>query len=396
VNEKKLIFCLLLSLSINEGRAELLEKSSELHEVQADIDVAKQNMRRIELKKTDLQNQLAEVEKRYGEIAASLKTLQAQIEQTRQNLGKNQQDRIIFRREIDKQSKELAVQIKSAYTMGQRDKLKILLNQQDPVLSSRMMLYYNYINKVRLKKLSDLKLAIQFQGRLDQQKDTETKRLEQSLEQKQAEQVDFDAVKQQRSELLQQLLRDFSSRQHQLADLKESEHKLKGLISSLQDEKNALSNKPVEPIEEPAKPVPETPQIDSNFAALQGQLAWPVTGSVHKFGSARAEGLWDGVLINAEEGTEVKAVAAGKVAYSGPFQGYGSLIIIDHGQGYMTVHGFNQSLYKREGDVIAAGDVIASVGKSGGRKQSGLYFAIRKQGLPIDPLGWCIKKSNAK
>jgi len=397
VNEKKLIFCLLLSLSVNEGRAELLEKSSELHEVQADIDVAKQNMRRIELKKADLQNQLAEVEKRYGEIAASLKTLQAQIEQTRQNLGKNQQDRITYRREIDKQSKELAVQIKSAYAMGQRDKLKILLNQQDPVLSSRMMLYYNYINKTRLKKLRDIKLAIQFQGRLDQQKDTETKRLEQSLEQKQVEQVVLDDVKQQRSVLLSQLLRDFSSRQHQLADLKESENKLKGLISSLQDEKNALTDTPtVEPTKETVKPEPEKPQIDSNFAALQGQLAWPVIGSVHKFGSARAEGLWDGVLINAEEGTEVKAVAAGKVAYSGPFQGYGSLIIIDHGQGYMTVHGFNQSLYKREGDVIAAGDVIASVGKSGGRKQSGLYFAIRKQGMPIDPLGWCIKKSNAK
>ena len=398
MNEKKLIFCLLLSFSVNEGRAELLDKSSELSDVRADIEVAQENMQRIELKKAALQNQLAEVEKRYGEIASSLKTLQAQIEQTRQNLGKNQQDRIIYRREIDKQSKQMALQIKSAYAMGQRDKLKILLNQQDPVLSSRMMLYYNYINKARLKKLSDLKLAIQFQGRLDQQKDTETKRLEQSLEQKQVEQVDFDEVKQQRSALLQQLLRDFSSRQHQLADLKESENKLRVLISNLQDEKNALTDTPttVEPTKETVKPEPEMPQIDSNFAALQGQLAWPVTGTVHKFGSARAEGLWDGVLINAEEGTEVKAVAAGKVAYSGLFQGYGSLIIIDHGQGYMTVHGFNQSLYKRDGDVIAAGDVIASVGKSGGRKKSGLYFAIRKQGMPIDPLGWCVKKSTAK
>jgi murein hydrolase activator len=393
VKGKKLIFCILLSLSVNEGRAGLLEKSSELNEVQENIDVAKQNMQRIELKKADLQNQLAEVEKRYGETAAILKTLQAQIEQARQNLGKNQQDRIIYQQEIDRQCKELATQIKSAYTMGQQEKLKIMLNQQDPVLSSRMMLYYNYINKARLKKLSDIKLAIQYQGRLDQQKDTETRLLTESLEQKQAKQVVLNDVKKQRNVLLRQLLRDFSSRQQQLADLKESETKLKGLLTTLQDEKVALTAKPVEPVKEAVKPEVNMPQTDIDFTTLQGQLAWPVNGSVHKFGSARAGGTWDGVLINASEGTEVKAVANGKVAYSGPFQGYGSLIIIDHGQGYMTVHGFNQSLYKREGDVIAAGDVIASVGKSGGRKQSGLYFAIRKQGMPIDPLVWCVKQT---
>ena len=397
MNERKLIFCLLLSLSITEGRAELLEKSSELNQVQMNIDVAKQAMQRIELKKIALQNRLAEVEKRYGEIAASLKTLQVQIEQARQNLGKNQQDRLMYQQEIDKQSKELAAQIKAAYAMGRKEKLKIMLNQQDPVLSSRMMLYYNYLNKARLKKLSDIKLAISHQGQLDKQKDTETKRLEQSLEQKQAEQVVLKDVKKQRSVLLRQMLRDFSSRQQQLKDLKESENKLKGLISSLQNEKDALATTPPNvPAKEVAKSVPTAPQIDSDFPSLKSQLPWPVNGLVHKFGSARAEGIWDGVLISAREGVEVKAVAKGKVAYANPLQGYGSLIIIDHGQGYMTVHGFNQSLYKRVGDLVEAGDVIASVGKSGGRKASGLYFAIRKQGLPIDPLEWCVKQNTSK
>jgi septal ring factor EnvC (AmiA/AmiB activator) len=258
------------------------------------------------------------------------------------------------------------------------------------------MIYYNYLNKSRLKRLNDIKTIIQRQGQLDQQKDTETERLEKTLEQKQAEQVIFNDVKKQRSVLLRQLLRDFSSRQHQLADLKESENKLKGLIISLQDEKNALTAAPVEQIKETAKPAPDTPQIDSDFSSLKGNLPWPVNGTVHKFGSAQAEGLWDGVLINASEGIEVKAVAKGKVAYADPLQGYGSLIIIDHGQGYMTVHGFNQSLYKKIGDWVEAGDVIASVGKSGGRKQSGLYFAIRKQGMPIDPLEWCTKQTTIK
>ncbi|MEI6707036.1 MAG: peptidoglycan DD-metalloendopeptidase family protein [Methylococcales bacterium] len=390
MNKKKLVFSFLLSLSltlVNEGRAGLFDKSDEQNKAQ--IDVAEQHSQSIELKKTDLQKQLADVEKRYGETAASLKTLQEQIEQARQNLGKNQQDRIAYQKEIDKDSKELAEQIKAAYTMGQKEKLKIMLNQQDPVLSSRMMLYYNYINKARLKKLNEIRVAIKNQGQLDQQRETETKRLEQSLEQKQVTQDVLDKARMLRSVLLRQLLRDFSSRQQQLIDLKESENKLKSLITTLQDEKTTPPDAP----KEVTKSVPDVAQIDSDFEALKGKLPWPVNGAVRKFGSARSEGIWDGVLINANEGIDVKAVAKGKVAYAGLFQGYGSLIIIDHGLGYMTVHGFNQSLYKHEGDVVDVGDVIASVGKSGGRKQSGLYFAIRKQGMPIDPLSWCVKQS---
>jgi len=391
VNKKKRIFGFLLSLlliSINEGRAGLFDKSDEPNKAQA--DVTEQHSQGIELRKIDLQKQLADVEKRYGETAAALKTLQEQIEQARQNLGKNQQDRIAYQKEIDKDSKELAEQIKAAYTMGQKEKLKIMLNQQDPVLSSRMMLYYNYINKARLKKLNDIRVAIKQQGQLDQQRETETKRLEQSLEQKQATQDVLDKARMLRSVLLRQLLRDFSSRQQQLVDLKESENKLKSLITTLQDEK---ATAPDAPTKELTKPTPNVVQVDSDFEALKSKLPWPVNGTVRKFGSARSGGIWDGVLINANEGVDVKAVAKGKVAYAGLFQGYGSLIIIDHGLGYMTVHGFNQSLYKHEGDVVEAGDVIASVGKSGGRKQSGLYFAIRKQGMPIDPLGWCVKQS---
>ncbi len=379
-------FFLLSLLWVNDGQAELFEKTSEANENQPEIDAARQD---IELRKADLQKRLAEVEKRYGEVAAALKVLQEQIEQAQKNLGKNQQDRQAYQKEIDKHNKELSAQVKAAYAMGKKEKLKILLNQQDPVLSSRMMLYYNYMNRARLKRLDDINEAIKHKGQLDQQKETDTLLLEKSLERKQVEQVELDVVKKQRTDLLKQLMRDFSSRKQQLSDLKESENKLKGLISSLQGEKNA-STIPAEVI---AQPVIDESQANSDFSALQGQLPLPVNGSIRKFGIARAKGIWDGVLISASEGSEVRAVAKGKVAYADLLQGYGSLIIIDHGQGYMTVHGFNQSLYKHVGDSIAAGEVIASVGKSGGRKQSGLYFGIRKQGMPIDPLSWFVKQS---
>jgi septal ring factor EnvC (AmiA/AmiB activator) len=133
-------------------------------------------------------------------------------------------------------------------------------------------------------------------------------------------------------------------------------------------------------------------ELKTDFSTLKGKLPWPVRGRLaQRFGSSRAEGKWDGVLINANEGMEIKAVTRGKIVYAEWLRGYGLLTIIDHGQGYMTIYAFNQSLYKRMGDSVEAGDVIASVGQSGGRTQAGLYFGIRNKGVPVDPLEWCQK-----
>ncbi|MDP3589074.1 MAG: peptidase M23, partial [Methylobacter sp.] len=146
---KKLVFCFLLSVFVHEGRAEVPEKNEQLNEVQSDITAASQNMQRIQLQKNTLNTQLGEVEKLYGRTAALLRTLQVQVEQKRQNLTKIRQEKQDLQAEVAKESKELAGQIKAAYAMGQKEKLKLLLNQQDPALSSRMLVYYNYLNKAR-------------------------------------------------------------------------------------------------------------------------------------------------------------------------------------------------------------------------------------------------------
>jgi len=131
-------------------------------------------------------------------------------------------------------------------------------------------------------------------------------------------------------------------------------------------------------------------EFKGDFTTLKGSLPWPVKGRLaQSFGSPRADSRWDGVLIEANEGTDIKAVTEGKVVYAEWKMGYGMLLIIDHGHGYMTLYAFNQSLYKHEGDWVEAGDVIATVGQSGGRSQAGLYFGIRQNGTPVDPLEWC-------
>lgn len=386
---RKLVFCFLLGALVSHGYAEDLQTSNQLNKVKSDINDVKQDMQRLSEQKDNLQNLLADIEKHYGETAAFLKTLQTQIEQKRQSLDKIRQDMQVYQKEIDKLSKELAGQIRAAYAMGQKEKLKLLLNQQDPVLSSRMMVYFNYINRERLKKLADLEAAVQHLDQLDKQKQTETEHLEQDLERKKSEQAALDETRKKRNDLLVQIGNDFSSSEQQLSQLQISQNRLKSLMASLPitEEELAVDAEQAKGL---STSMENSSEPKSDFSTLKGKLPWPVSGRfVHKFGSPRTEGTWDGVLIGANEGMEIKAVTRGKVVYAEWLRGYGLLIIIDHGQGYMTLYAFNQSLYKRMGDSVKAGDVIASVGQSGGRIQAGLYFGIRKKGVPIDPLEWC-------
>jgi septal ring factor EnvC (AmiA/AmiB activator) len=150
-----------------------------------------------------------------------------------------------------------------------------------------------------------------------------------------------------------------------------------------------------EPAKEPPVSGKDFPKLKGDFYSLKGQLPWPVKGRLtNKFGSVRAEStesIWDGVLINSAEGTEIRAVTSGKVVFSDWLRGYGLLVIVDHGKGYMTLYAFNQSLYRQVGEWVDAGEVIASVGQSGGRNLPGLYFGIRNNGRPVDPIEWCRK-----
>ncbi len=386
---KKLVFCLLLGTLSSHGHAEDLKTSNELSKVESDINEVQQDMQRLSQQKDNLQNLLADIEKHYGEIAALLKTLQIQIEQKRQSLDKIRQDMQGYQSEIDKLSKELAVQIRAAYAMGQKEKLKLLLNQQDPALSSRMMVYFNYFNKERLKKLIAIETAVQRLDQLDKQRQTETKLLEQDLIRKKSEQSALDEARKQRNELLVQIGNDFSSNEQQLNQLRISQDRLKSLMASLPITEEELAVD-AEQAKKFSTSTENSSELKTDFSTLKGNLPWPVKGRLmHKFGSPRSEETWDGVLIDASEGMEVKAVTGGKVVYAEWLRGYGLLTIIDHGQGYMTLYAFNQSLYKRMGDQVKAGEVIASVGQSGGRNQAGLYFGIRKKGVPIDPLEWC-------
>ncbi|MFZ2168075.1 MAG: peptidoglycan DD-metalloendopeptidase family protein [Methylococcaceae bacterium] len=388
---EKLVFCLLLVVLVNNGRAEDLQTTNKFNQIESDINNVKQDMQRLSQQKDSMQNLLADIEKRYGETAASLKSLQAQIEKKSQSLDKIRQEIQVYQAEIDKLSKELAGQIRSAYAMGQKDKLKLMLNQQDPALSSRMMVYYDYLNKVRLSRLAYMDAAVHHLDQLNKQQRAESGLLEQSLERKKTEQAALDEARKQRNELLTKIENEFSSNEQQLSQLQESQNRLKILMDSLPITEDELAVD-AEQANELSTAMENPFDLKADFSALKGKLPWPVKGRIaQRYGSSRSDGINDGVLIDASEGMEIRAVTRGKVVYAEWLRGYGLLMILDHGQGYMTLYAFNQSLYKQKGELVGAGDVIASVGQSGGRTHSGLYFGIREKGIPVDPIEWCRK-----
>lgn len=368
----------ILLLSPPSGFAAVEDREEALQKIRARIAEVTRNMEDIRGQQDELEAQLADAEKNYGASIFALKNLIRQAVDKRREVAETQQKIALQKQMIRRQSKALAGMIRSAYALGQKDRLKMVLNQQDPALSSRMLVYYRYMNQTRLHRLKEISASLDALQTLEQNERKQSQHLNGLLELQEFEQAKLKGIKNERKAFLVKLEEDYANNRQQLTQLQESERRLQELLGSLEEVSGEF------PFDRSMEGLP--------FAQSRGQLAWPVSGKLLKtFGSPRDEGSWDGVFIEAREGTEIRAVSAGRVVYADWLRGYGLLIIIDHKEGYMTLYAFNQSLYKGVGDLVARGEVIAAVGESGGRDQSGLYFGIRKDGKAVDPILWCRK-----
>ena len=387
--QRALVFYILLCLFTFPVSAE--ELSDKQSDEEGLIGSANTSTQELEQQKDQLLGLLAQVDERYGDVAAALNSIQEQIVKGNKDLDKLRQEISAYHGQMDTLNNELSGQVRAAYAMGQQDKLKLMLNQRDPALSSRMVVYYEYLNRSRLEKLANIQETVRYLDRLDKEKQTETELLEKNLVQKKTEQTALDEARKQRNDLVARLNHDFSTEEDQLSFLKQSENKLIDLIGTLENGTEANNEEP-EPSSTDRITVNDDsfPKLTGTFSTLKGKLPLPVRGKLASmFDNPSLDDMWKGVLINSQEGTEIKAVSKGKVAYAGTLKGYGLLIIIEHDKDYMSLYAFNQSLYKHKGDSVEAGDVIATVGQSGGRNKPGLYFEIRQNGKPVDPLAWC-------
>jgi len=376
------VFFIGLLLCGHSMAGDVENKTKELSGLKTKIKQITKVVKNLKSDRKLLQAELKVLEVSYGESVSRLQSLERQINQINKILEKNKQQRKEKQQQIRFQKQSLEKQVIAAYGMGKNEKLKLMLNQQDPALSGRVMVYYDFFNKRRLKKIATINQDIQVLGDLERQHKQESEQLEQKRVARKQRQLELLGVKKERKSVLLKLNKQVQSKKQQLRRFKQSEKKLAALIGKLQQTKDDF---------------PLNEGVVKPFGKLKGKLPWPVRGRLlKKFGEKRSESRWDGVLIEAKEGQEVKSVARGQVVYADWLRGYGLLTIIKHDKGYMSLYAFNQSLYKTKGDWVEAGSVISSVGLSGGRSKAGLYFGVRKKGKPINPIKWCRKIRNGK
>lgn len=335
-----------------------------------------------ESRKDTVQGALGEAERRSGEIAKHLHHLDREVAQQQRQLAHLRQQKEKLLTSLRENNRGLDSQVRAAYMTGRREWLKLFLNPDDPARISRLLTYYGYLNRGRLAQLRNINEGLAEVDRMEQTIQGEKRRLENTQNLERENQGKLSEVQQNRESALAKLreeLRDKSSR------MKELEGNLRRLDRLVASADLALADMPG------IKPVP--PGTQPPVRPEGGSGRWPVTGPLLKrFGAGRMGGHWDGVLIKAAEGSPVIAAADGRVIFADWLRGYGLLLIVEHEDGYMSLYAFNQSLYKAVGERVKAGEVVSTVGHSGGRAQPSLYFGVRYAGRPVDPLGWLQKR----
>ncbi|MDR2878122.1 MAG: peptidoglycan DD-metalloendopeptidase family protein [Chromatiales bacterium] len=329
-----------------------------------------------------LREELKASEKQIGAVSITLKQLAGKQRMKAGELSSLLERRRAAESMLTRQRDALERQIVAAYMMGHEGRMQIIFNQQDPATLGRMLHYYDYFNRARMEQMELIRASLAEIDVLQSGIATEQTELDR-LSAERAGQIEvLDASRQTRQETLAKLDTEIKSREQKIASLKQDERSLSDLVSKLRE---ALRDMPVD--------LPD----GVPFAKLKGKLPWPVKGKLAaRYGSSRGETeklTWRGIVIDANEGDDVHAVYNGRVVFADWMRGFGMLVIIDHGGGYMSLYGHNQSLYKAVGDAVRKGETIATVGNSGGSNKPGLYFELRYNGVPDNPSPWLVATS---
>ena len=356
---------------------DLQQKSRELEQVKARIEQLSSQFSSVKGEFQQQSNDLQQTEKQIGKIARRIRVVRQSLRLQQRRMGALEQERADTRLQLDRHRQVLEQQIRAAYAMGRQEKIKILLNQQDPAVVSRVMVYYDYLNAARLQQMKLIQENLQRLTDLEREIAAEERRLQQLQTREEQEKQQLELAQAGRQKAITRLSRTLKSKGQELEGLRSNEKQLQSLLENIQE---ALADIPVDPA------------AHNPFKTRKGKLSWPSKGRLAaSFGSSREVGKlrWDGVLIAAPEGREVRAVHHGRVAFADWLRGFGLLLIIDHGDGYMSLYGHNQSLFKETGEWVEPGEVVGLVGSSGGRSSAGVYFGIRYRGEPQNPKHWC-------
>lgn len=353
------------------------EKQQELELLRQRMSDLRQKIEKQQAEKNSEIKFLKDIEVRIGERTYVLKKINRHLRKQKRELKKVKQQHRKTLNKLATQRNILAEQIRSSYMIGRQEYLKLLLNQENPSAIGRTLTYYDYFHKARSHYVDESVITIKKLEKLTLQVKEKTKELESSRKQQRVEKQKLEDDFIDRNIVIKKMDKEIAKQGNRMKKFVANEKLLQELLKEIRNIMPSMLT-----------------EIDKRetFSKRRGRLKWPVRGRVKRlFGKSRqaANLKWNGVLIPSNEGKDVKAVSHGRVAYADWLRGYGMLVIIDHGDGYMTLYGYNQALYKETGDWVEEGEVIAAVGRSGGRLKSGLYFEVRVKGQPSNPTKWC-------
>ncbi|MEX2258873.1 MAG: peptidoglycan DD-metalloendopeptidase family protein [Woeseia sp.] len=353
-------------------------REQELEEVRAKISELKRTMDRRAAERDRVTAELQAAEVEISETRLRLKELERQQAWSERRKTELDEQLARLEAELSEETEQLARQVRAAYTSGSQERLKLLLNQQDPATLGRVMAYYRYLSDYRGQNIAEVTSHIEQAAVLRAEVAAEEARLTRLARERYDELTELNNGQEKRRTLLASLKVRLAEEGSELERLAAQEQDLARLIQELT---SILSDYPITS-EEP-------------FSNLKGRLTWPVAGNLlHDFGQPRAGArlTWNGVVLSAPRGREVRTIYHGRVVFADWLAGLGMLVIIDHGEGYMSLYGYNESILTNTGDWVAPGDVIATVGDSGGQSEASLYFEIRSGAKPVNPRGWVTRQ----
>jgi len=374
---------------------------------------AKEELQQLRSRIDALKRDLANAEETKSEAADALRVSERAISDTNRKLAELNQKAAEVNRQLTelhglaeknaadvKRQQSLQAQwLYQRYLSGVPEPLKLLLSGENPARIARDLYYYRQILAARGERIGRLRDDLAQLQDLEAQTEKKAAELAAIAAEQESQRKRLEQEKAARAKVLTQISRDIVRQRREMGTLRRDENRLTQLIERL----NKIIARTPAPRAAPA-PAPSTaaPRLRNDrtptrfadgtpFAQLKGRLALPVRGElVNRYGSPRSDGglTWRGLFIAARSGEEVKAVAPGRVVFADWLRGFGNLLILDHGDGYMSLYGYNETLFKQVGQSIATGEVVAAVGNSGGHGDSGLYFEMRHLGKPFDPLSW--------
>jgi len=367
-----------LTLGWMAGQAEngltQAEAESRLKQLKSEISSLKKELNRSRSTLSDEQKALKAADLDIQTNALELRKLESTRQEHDRELSGLHTERQNYLRSIDKRRDVLAAQIMTAYRLGRESRLKLVLNQDSPALLSRTLAYYDYFSRSQASQIKELKQVLNTLDEMQVKINVELSALDEVQKSQQAVLDDMTSQRNERQAIIESLSSQIDTDEKHLAELQDNQRDLEVLLEKLI---NVLADIPAD--------------LGKRLGPrdLKGKMPIPVKGRVkHAYGQPRTAGLrWQGWMIGAANGSEVKAIAYGRVAYSDWLRGYGLLLIIDHGDGFMSLYANNESLLHEVGDWVEPGTGISTVGTSP-LNGNGLYFEIRKNGKAMDPAVW--------